>query len=57
MTNFHSEVIAQYSFESLWSDRIDKNVEYFNLKKEIDVLTLARKIKVIDSNDKEEEKD
>lgn len=34
-------------FERLWQDRVDKNVEYFNLKREIDVLTLARKIRVI----------
>ncbi len=54
LTNFHPEILTQYSLETLWSERIDKNVEYFNLKKEIDLLVLARKIKVIDAEERNE---
>ncbi len=54
MKNLNDDILKLYSFENLWhSEKIDKNVEYFDLKKQIDLLTLVRKVKVTDLVDQD----
>ena len=49
LRNLNEDILKLYSFENLWhTEKIDKNVEYFGLKKQIDVLILSRKVKVTD---------
>jgi hypothetical protein len=54
LKNLNDDILKLYSFENLWhSEKIDKNVEYFDLKKQIDLLTLVRKVKVTDLVDQD----